>query len=93
MNYDYRRDKLAKDLHYKIKEESNNIFSTISDYEIRTLILCSFVGPLCALAYIVWTKYPRLKWLSVVAFIINIGFLASQIGGLLYIGKLLYGLL
>jgi len=81
MNYSYRERRIAK----KLKRNTDELFSIFSDREIKILLLWALIGPFCALAYLVWIKYPRLKWLSVIFFFLNIIYLIGQLGGWLYI--------
>lgn len=81
MSYDYKTRKIGK----KIEQGKDHFFKMFSDREITLLLLWAVIGPLCALAYLVWIKYPKLRVLSVLFFILNIIYLVGQIGGWLYI--------
>ena len=81
MPYDYKTRKIGK----KFEKRKDHFFKMFSDREITLLLLWAVIGPLCALAYLVWIKYPRLRVLSILFFILNIVYLVGQIGGWLYI--------
>ena len=81
MNYNYKERKIRN----KIERSTTDFLRVFSDREIKILLLWALVGPFCALAYIVWIKYPRLKWLSVIFFFLNTIYLIGQLGGWLYI--------
>ena len=81
MNYDYRQRRI---LHH-IRSNTNEFTKIFTDHEIKILLIWSIVGPFCALGYIVWTKYPRMRILSVLFFLTNIIYFLGQLGGWLYI--------
>lgn len=81
MNYDYHKRRIGK----KIEKGKDHFFKMFSDREITILLLWAVLGPLCALAYMVWIKYPRLRVLSILFFLLNTIYLIGQIGGWLYI--------
>ena|SRR3989338_3978759 len=39
--------------------------SLLTDHEVLILLLWAILSPLAALAYVVWKKYDKLKWLAV----------------------------
>ena len=70
MNYNYRQRRIGK----KIKKNSNEFLKVFSDHEIKLLLLWALIGPFCALAYIVWKKYPNMKIVSLLFVILNFNF-------------------
>ncbi len=81
MNYNYRHRKF---LHH-FKRNTGEFSKIFTDHEIKVLLIWSIVGPFCALAYLVWLRYPRIRWLSIVFFMLNMVYWVGQIGGWLYI--------
>lgn len=69
----------------KIERHSGEFTKLFSDHEVKTLLLWSLIGPFCALGYIVWIKYPKLRLLSLVFFLANVVYFVGQLGGILYI--------
>lgn len=39
--------------------------SMLTDHEVLILLLWAILSPLAALAYVVWNKYDKLKWLAI----------------------------
>ena len=84
MGYNYHYQKYKR----KVKRHGKDFFDVFSDREVKVLLIWALVGPFTALAYIIWVKYPRLKWLSVIFFFANIFFVIGEIGGWLYIRQI-----
>ncbi len=81
MGYNYSKRKIEQ----KLEKNTDEFLKIFSDREIKILLLWALVGPFCALAYIIWKKYPRLKILSLLFFFLNMVYLIGQLGGWLYI--------
>jgi len=85
MNYKYRRVDIPK----KIMQESDEFLKVFSDRDIKIILLWALVGPFCALGYIIWKKYPHMRWVALLCFAVNIIYLTGQIGGWLYLQSFL----
>ncbi|MDD5416882.1 MAG: hypothetical protein PHU12_02805 [Candidatus Aenigmarchaeota archaeon] len=81
MNYDYHQRRIIR----KLERKTDDFAKMFSDHEIKVLLLWSLIGPFCALAYLVWIKYPRLRIISIIFFLANFIYLLGQLGGWLYI--------
>ncbi|MBU3896357.1 MAG: hypothetical protein KJ697_00260 [Nanoarchaeota archaeon] len=81
MNYNYHHRKIIK----KFEGKTDEFTKLFSDSEIKILLLWAIIGPFCALGYIVWLKYPKLRLLSLIFFLANMIYFVGQLGGILYI--------
>ena len=81
MKYNFSKRKKEQE----VERATGEFFRMFSDREVKILLIWALVGPFCALAYIIWLKYPRLKLVSVLFFMFNLVYLVGQLGGWLYI--------
>ncbi len=76
-----------KRLDGKYQEESyfrqftNETRSLLTDHEVRILVLWAIVSPAAAIAYLVWKKYEKLKWLAVILFAVALFQFVGHWGG------------
>jgi hypothetical protein len=73
----------------KIKREFRSMVNELgrlfSDHEIRLLLFWIIIGPLCALAYLIWVKYERFKLIALILFAVSLIYFIGQLGGLWYV--------
>ena len=86
-SYSYRRHKLEK----KFKKEVDEFVKMLGDRQIRILLFWAIIGPLTALAYIIWIEYPKFRWLSVLLAFMNMIYFIGQFGGWMFILARLFG--
>jgi hypothetical protein len=55
--------------------------SFLTDHEVRILILWAIISPSAALAYLVWKKYEKIKWVALPLFAVSIVQFIGQWGG------------
>ena len=72
--------------------KSASAFSTataklFSDHEVKILLLWAILSPSAALAYIIWIRYPQIKFLAVLLFIVSVFQFAGQWAGVYTIIK------
>ncbi|MDP2718113.1 MAG: hypothetical protein Q8P02_05185 [Candidatus Micrarchaeota archaeon] len=64
--------------------------SLLTDHEVRILVLWALVSPSAAVAYLVWKKYEKLKWVAAILFAVSIFQFVGQWGGVYWaIGRFL----
>ena len=86
VKYRYRRSYFKnEEIKGEFRRTVNELGKIFSDHEIRLLLFWIIIGPLCALAYLIWTKYEKFKLVALVLFAISVIYFIGQFGGLLYI--------
>ena len=79
---------------YRVKGEFdktvNEMKKIFSDHEIKLLLFWLIIGPLFALAYLVWKKYTRFRIVAIVLFFISMLYFIGQLGGWWYIVSRLF---
>lgn len=53
-----------------------------SDHEVKLLLLWAILSPSAAIAYIIWMRYPTLRLLAVILFVVSIFQFAGQWAGM-----------
>ncbi|MFH1780231.1 MAG: hypothetical protein ABH803_03775 [Candidatus Micrarchaeota archaeon] len=61
------------------------VHSLMSDNEIKLIVLWAIISPLAALAFIIWNKYNKLRWLALPLFVISLFHFIGQWGGFFWI--------
>lgn len=59
--------------------------SLLSDHEVKLLLFWAVISPTAGLAYLIWVKYKRLKFLAIPLFAISIMQFAGQWGGVFWL--------
>ena len=59
--------------------------SLFSDHEVILLILWALISPSAGLAYLIWKKYPRMKWLAIPLIVVSVFQFIGQWGGFLWL--------
>ncbi|MFH0836104.1 MAG: hypothetical protein V1834_02995 [Candidatus Micrarchaeota archaeon] len=57
----------------------------LSDHEVKLLLFWAVISPTAGLAYLIWTKYERLKVLSIPLFAVSLVQFAGQWGGVFWV--------
>lgn len=65
--------------------------SFLTDHEVRILILWAIISPSAAIAYLIWKKYEKLKWLAVVLFVVSLFQFVGQWGGVAWAVSRVFG--
>jgi len=64
----------------------------LDDHEVKLLIVWAIISPLAGIAYLLWVKYKRLKWLAIPLFFLSILQFIGQWSGLLWLLNRAYGI-
>ncbi|NUN11099.1 hypothetical protein HUU53_00440 [Candidatus Micrarchaeota archaeon] len=59
--------------------------SLMTDYEIKLLVVWALISPLAALAFVIWTKYDKLKWIALPLFVVSIFQFIGHWGGFFWV--------
>lgn len=87
VNYRYKNEKLKREFIATV----DDLRKLFSDREIRLILFWIIIGPLCALAYLIWSKYERFRLIALVLFVFSLIYFIGQIGGLWYVLSRLFG--
>lgn len=61
-------------------------FKTLfNDHEVIMLMIWALVSPSAALAYLIWKKYDRLRWLAVPLLVVSVFQFVGQWGGAIWL--------
>lgn len=66
--------------------------SLLTDHEVLILALWALISPAVALAYVIWRKYDKLKWLAVPLGIAGLVQFTGQWGGVLWVLNRFFGI-
>jgi uncharacterized membrane protein YqjE len=81
VKYHFKNEEIKKEFRRAVSELSK----LFSDHEIRLLLFWIIIGPLCALAYLIWVKYERFRLIALILFAISLIYFIGQLGGLWYV--------
>ena len=68
----------------RVASDMKNVFG---DHEVIVLLLWAVIAPAAGLAYLVWKKYPRLRLVAMLLFVISLLQFAWQWGGIYEVVK------
>jgi hypothetical protein len=59
--------------------------TAVSDHEVKVLLFWAVISAGAALAYLIWIKYPRLRFAAAIIFLLSLVQFFGQWGGLYYL--------
>ncbi len=57
----------------------------LSDHEVKVLLFWAIISAGAALSYLIWIKYPKLRPVAIIIFLLSLIQFAGQWGGLYYL--------
>ncbi len=91
VEYHFKKRTYNKELKTEFTKSVSEMRKMFSDHEIRLLLFWILIGPLCALAYVVWKKYDKFRLLALILFVASLFYFVGQFGGLFYIFSRIFG--
>jgi hypothetical protein len=86
--YSFKKNRIAR---REFEKTVNDLKKMFSDSEVRLLLFWVVIGPLCALAYLIWKKYERFKLIALALFFVSLIYFIGQFGGWWYILTRVFG--
>jgi hypothetical protein len=72
----------------RVASDVKNVFG---DHEVIVLLLWAVIAPAAGLAYLVWKKYPRLRFVALLLFAVSLLQFYWQWGGIYSVAKAFVG--
>lgn len=80
---DFRQDDYMRNL----QPTANELRNAFTDHEVVLLIIWALISPSAGLAYLIWKKYQKLRWLAVPLLIVSMFQFIGQWGGILWLAE------
>ncbi len=74
---DYKYDPV-----YQGTQMASEVKNVFGDHEVMLLLLWAVIAPAAGLAYLVWKKYPRLRWVALILLVVSLFQFFWQWGGI-----------